>query len=173
MAATYDVQTYLLDKANIETTVNRLTINVDLEEWDNLISQVYAPEVVIDFTSLSGGKPHVTTNEAWVKGLLRKMKGFDSAQHIVTNLVIELPQPIKGARRPNKCIVHAQVNGHMFRRAAKGGPMIHNGGRYVLELVRLPELEEKGENPWRVSKQAIFVVWDAGNTDVMSEYARL
>ncbi|KAI1375389.1 hypothetical protein F4677DRAFT_136673 [Hypoxylon crocopeplum] len=171
MTTSYDTQAYLLDRANVHDTVTRLTLNVDLKSWDGLVKEVYAPQVIIDYTSLFGGQPLDTTGEAWAKSLEPMMGAFDSTQHVVTGLVIELPQPVKGVVRPDKCMVVANVNGHLFRRAARGGPMMHNGGRYVLDLVRLPELEQKGENPWRVSKQVTVATWEDGSTDVMTVVA--
>ncbi len=41
-------------------------------------------------------------------------------------------------------------------------------GRYVLDLVRLPELEKKGHNPWRISKHATILSWEDGSSDVMN-----
>ncbi|KAG4219961.1 hypothetical protein PC116_g31560 [Phytophthora cactorum] len=118
-----------------------------------------------------GGKPMETTSEAWVKSLEPMMEGLDSTQHVVTNEVIELPQPANGVARPDKAKVVAQVNGHMLRRAARGKPFMHNGGRYHLELVRLPELEKKGENPWRIKVQATVLGWEDGSSDVMAVFS--
>ncbi|KAI1798763.1 SnoaL-like domain-containing protein [Daldinia bambusicola] len=171
MAAQYDVLTYLLDKQNIHDTVARLTLNLDLKSTEGLIKDVYAPDVVIDYTSMFGGEPTETTGEAWVKSLEPMMNGLDSSQHVVTNEIIELPQPTNGAAKPDKASVIAQVNGHMLRRAARGKPFMHNGGRYQLELVRLPELEKKGYNPWRISRQVTVVGWEDGSSDVMEVFA--
>ncbi|KAI8962581.1 hypothetical protein F5Y11DRAFT_347413 [Daldinia sp. FL1419] len=198
MAASYDIPSYLLDKQNIHDTVARLvslrpgnfllmlgntisltffiankTLYLDLRSTEGLSKDVYAPDVVIDYTSMFGGNPTETTNEAWAKSLEPMMAAFDSTQHVVTNEVIELPQPTKGVARPNKASVIAQVNGHMFRRAARGKPFMHNGGRYNIELVRLPELEKRGENPWRISRQATVIGWEDGSSDVMSAFASI
>ncbi|OTB05105.1 hypothetical protein M426DRAFT_10949 [Hypoxylon sp. CI-4A] len=173
MASPYDTQTYLLDRANIYDTVIRLTINIDLESFEGLVKDVYAPEVVIDYTSMFGGKPMETTAKEWSDSLRPLMEAYDGHQHIVSAVLIELPQPGKGVTRPDKCKVIANVEGHMFRRAARGGPMMHNGGRYHLDLVRLPELEAKGENPWRITRHGTHLVWEDGSTDVMAAVARI
>ncbi|XXH05972.1 hypothetical protein Hte_012416 [Hypoxylon texense] len=83
MATSYDVQTYLLDRANVHDTVARLTMNIDLKSYDGLASEVYAPQVVIDYTSMFGGKPMETTGKEWADSLKPMMSGFDSTQHIV------------------------------------------------------------------------------------------
>ncbi|KAI1075026.1 hypothetical protein F5B20DRAFT_561532 [Whalleya microplaca] len=173
MTAPYDIQTYLLDRANVHDTVTKNTLYYDIGSFEGLIKEVYAPQVVIDYTSLLGGQPVETTNSEWAKSLEPMMSSYDGTQHVVTGLLIELPQPVKGATRPDKCTVVANVNAHLYRKEAKGGPIMHNGGRYKLDLVRLPELEEKGENPWRVSKQVTTASWLDGNFDVMAPVAGL
>lgn len=58
-------------------------MNLDLRSFDGLVKEVYAPQVVIDYTSMFGGKPMETTNEEWAKSLEPMMAGFDAMQHIV------------------------------------------------------------------------------------------
>ncbi|KAI1384151.1 uncharacterized protein F4822DRAFT_62599 [Hypoxylon trugodes] len=171
--AEYDIQTYLLDRANVHDTVTRLCLNLDLRSNEGLVNDVYASQVVIDYTSMFGGKPLETTSEEWATSLKPSMNRFDGQQHIVTGLLIKLPQPAKGVARPDKCSVVANVTGHLVRKAARGGPIMHNGGRYVLDLVRLPELEQKGVNPWRISKQVTVLSWEDGSSDVMAAVASI
>ncbi|KAI0169828.1 hypothetical protein GGR52DRAFT_551736 [Hypoxylon sp. FL1284] len=173
MAALYDTQAFLLDRANVYDVVTRLTMNIDLGLWDELADEVYASQVVVDYTSMFGGKPMEMTNQGYVENLRPTMTGFDSIHHIVMGQVIQLPQPVPGVARPDKCTVIANVVGHMTRHGAKGGPMMHNGGRYVLDLVRLPELERKGQNPWRISRHATELLWQEGSSDVMTQVATL
>ncbi|KAI1103427.1 hypothetical protein F4804DRAFT_310059 [Jackrogersella minutella] len=171
MATPYDIQTYLLDRANVHDTVIRLGMNLDRDSPEGLIRDVYAPQCTIDYTSMFGGNPMETTNEEWAKSLGPMMGAFDGKQHLVMGLLIELPQPANGAVRPDRCTVTANCNGHLLRRAARGGHMMHNGGRYVIDLVRLPELEQKGENPWRISKHVTILSWEDGSPDVMTVVA--
>lgn len=42
-----------------------------------------------------------------------------------------------------------------------------NQGQATIEVVRLPELEAKGVNPWRISSQAITPAWMLGNKGVL------
>ena len=58
-------------------------MNIDLKSHDGLVNDVYAPEVVIDYTSMFGGKPIETTGKAWVEEIKPMMDGFDAMQHIV------------------------------------------------------------------------------------------
>lgn len=58
-------------------------MNIDLKSYDGLVNDVYAPRVVIDYTSMFGGNPMETTGKDWVESLKPMMSGFDSTQHIV------------------------------------------------------------------------------------------
>ncbi|KAI5927295.1 hypothetical protein F4810DRAFT_650181 [Camillea tinctor] len=168
MAGSYDIHSYLLDRANIHDTVTRLTFHIDTKSVEGLINEVYAPNLVIDYTSMFGGEPQQTTGEEWSQKVGSMMARYDETHHVVTGLLIQLPQPTSKANRPDKCTVLSNVTAHMVRRNVKGEPIVHDGGRYILDLIRLPELEEKEENPWRISKQAFTASWYDGNMEVLN-----
>jgi hypothetical protein len=107
------------------------------------------------------------------------------------NLLIELPQPGRTTtQRPDRCKARAYAHGLFYNRDDEGRPcvmarrqgvslqnMTHSfrpiscvqphdilQGEYELELRRLPEMEEKGENPWRISELKVSLDWqDRGN----------
>ncbi|KAH6684275.1 hypothetical protein B0J14DRAFT_555255 [Halenospora varia] len=158
MAAEYSVETYLLDKTNVQDTMHCF----DTRDTSTLINSVYAPEVQLDYDPVLGGSPEVITSETWAKRLEHLHDPWDETQHIVHNILIELPQPStkKPTERPDSCTVFAYAHGWFYNRNADGYPRLmarRQGGRYKLEVVRLKDLEEKGENPWRVSKQHVRV----------------
>ncbi|KAI1771769.1 hypothetical protein F4818DRAFT_445099 [Hypoxylon cercidicola] len=93
-------------------------MNIDLKSDVGLSNEVYAPQVVIDYTSMFGGKPIETTGKEWAESLKSMMSRFDATEHIVTNQAIILPQPAKVISRPDKYTVIAHVAGHTVRRAA-------------------------------------------------------
>lgn len=45
--------------------------------------------------------------------------------------------------------------------------MLRFQGQATIEVVRLPELEAKGVNPWRISSQSITPAWVLGNKGVL------
>ncbi|KAH8682274.1 hypothetical protein BX600DRAFT_448129 [Xylariales sp. PMI_506] len=168
MAGSYDVSTYLLDRANINDTVQKQMLYYDLKNIQGLEEEVFAPECIIDYTSMFGGEPLRTTNKKYAADALRLINTLDASQHAIAGMVIQLPQPgPKSGGRPDSCKVIANGNGHLVRKAAEGGgPMVHNGGIQEYEMVRLPELEAKGENPWRVRGYKFIPAWMDGNTNV-------
>ncbi|RYP32308.1 hypothetical protein DL767_005283 [Monosporascus sp. MG133] len=164
MGSPYDIQTYLLDRANIHDTLSRLPIYYDIKSTEGLIKDVFAPRVEVDYTSILGGQPTHTTGEEWGRTLQPMLEAFDATQHVYTNLLIELPQPGQNSVRPESCTVVAHGSAHMVR----NGSLMHNGGLVYFEFVRLKDLEEKGLNPWRISKQKFEVAWEEGNKEVMA-----
>ncbi|KAK8136812.1 hypothetical protein PG984_004752 [Apiospora sp. TS-2023a] len=180
MTTKYTIQQYLLDRANIQDTVNKITLYYDTDNPDALADECYAPgEVVIDYTSMFAGEPLAVSNRKWAADAIGTMRVFDAKQHVMTGLVIkQLPQPsaTKDTVSPDHCTVVANVNGHIERKAAAAaqssvaggaGSMAHNGGRYEFELVRIKGLEEAGQNPWRVRKHKCILTWSDGNPRVM------
>ncbi|KAI1080832.1 hypothetical protein F5B20DRAFT_539114 [Whalleya microplaca] len=166
MIAAYDVQTYLLDRANIHDTIFRMIISFDTRQTSALVKSVYTPRPYIDYSEVLGGSPSEMSSEVWAKSLEPILGAFDSTQHTVQDLLIELPQPTskKAIKLPQTATVIAYAVAWLYRRDSEGQPRVmvrRNGARYELELVRVKELEEKGENPWRISKhKCIFTFQD-------------
>ncbi|KAH8204006.1 hypothetical protein TruAng_001817 [Truncatella angustata] len=152
MAPAYDIQTYLLDKSNIEDTIQKQVLYYDLKDVSLLEQEVYAPECIIDYTAMFGGEPWHTTSKDWAKEVVELTGTLDSAQHYLS---------------PETCTAIANGGAHMVRQEAEGGQLLHNGGRQDYEVVRLPELEEQGENPWRIRTQKITPLWTKGNPRVL------
>ncbi|KAK7743345.1 hypothetical protein SLS62_010668 [Diatrype stigma] len=180
MTSPYDIQTYLLDRANIHDTVTRMAICIDTRSTEGMVRDVYAPQVEIDYTSLLGGEPSRMTGEAWARSLEPMGEAFDSTQHVYTSFLIELPQPSSpssparnASARPDSCTVVAYGCAHMTRKGAEGDSMIHNGGIVYFEVTRLGELEEQGKNPWRISKQRAVKIWEEGNKELMKPLAAI
>ncbi|KAH6657722.1 hypothetical protein BKA67DRAFT_532915 [Truncatella angustata] len=168
MAPAYDIQTYLLDKSNIEDTIQKQVLYYDLKDVSLLEQEVYAPECIIDYTAMFGGEPWHTTSKDWAKEVVELTGTLDSAQHYLSGILVRLPQPgSNGNGRPETCTAIANGGAHMVRQEAEGGQLLHNGGRQDYEVVRLPELEEQGENPWRIRTQKITPLWTKGNPRVL------
>ncbi|AEO71300.1 uncharacterized protein THITE_2058677 [Thermothielavioides terrestris NRRL 8126] len=168
MALPYDVQTYLLDKENIRDTVIRMMLAFDDRATSTLIDSVYAPEILVHYPRLLFDYQKKVSSEEWAKMLEPLLDEFDTTEHIVHNLLIELPQPGKpGTQRPNSCKARAYAHGLFYKFDAEGRPSVmarRQGGGYELELVRVKEKEEAGENPWRISELKASFHWqDRGN----------
>ena len=110
MAAPYNVETYLLDKANIQDTMVRMVSgplvsflpfflrpqasrtkhadppqmhSFDTKATSTLINSVYTSEVHLDYDPFLGGSPEVVSSEVWAKRLEHIHDPYDSTQHVV------------------------------------------------------------------------------------------
>lgn len=98
----YSIPSYLLDRANIQDTLTNM-VNllfkptyltnpkrclqyrfVDQDRYDDLVSKIFASEMIVDYTSMFGGEPKTvtaTTQAATWKGMLGQMR---ATQHVIT-----------------------------------------------------------------------------------------
>lgn len=166
MAGSYDAATYLLDKENIRDTVIRMMFAFDDAATETLINDVYAPVIELSYDKLLlGDEFHQKkiSSEEWAKSLEHMHDKFDTTEHIIQNVLIELPQPGGGVQRPKNVKARAIAHGIFYKRdGGEGRPCVmalRNGGSYKLELVRIEEKEEKGENPWRISGLDVTLDW--------------
>lgn len=110
--ADYDIQTYLLDRANIHDVVTKmvhirlflsLTILLlrgrircankqeqylypDMSKFSQVGKEVFAETVVVDYTAMFGGEPVEISGEDQARKWERQLGGLDAWQH-VTSLV--------------------------------------------------------------------------------------
>ncbi|KAJ5726002.1 uncharacterized protein N7483_007359 [Penicillium malachiteum] len=102
MAATYNVQTYLLKRANIQDTIVRTVLNelipviyfvpltdslqmhlFDTGATAETINSVYTAEIHLDYDELLGFSPEVISSEAWAKRLYQIHTPFEETQHVI------------------------------------------------------------------------------------------
>ncbi len=68
------------ESAKVLAAVSLIPLAVDLGRYD-LAEAVFAPEIVIDYTSLWGGEPQRTTPRALTDAWRGLMPGFDATRH--------------------------------------------------------------------------------------------
>ncbi|KAH8899440.1 hypothetical protein GQ53DRAFT_816579 [Thozetella sp. PMI_491] len=166
MSSTYDVQQYLLDRANIHDIVTKVPFYYDTGKAENLANDVFSKDVLVDYTRILGGEPFTVAGTEWAKQVGKMIDVFDSTQHITTGLLINLPQPGSGPR-PDVATVDAQGRGNMVRASVEGGPLVQNGGLVHVGLSKDAELEKQGVNPWRITKYVVIPKWVSGNPAVL------
>ena len=79
----------LWEKDKVKEAINRLFISTDNRDWDT-VSQLFAPEVLFDMTSMVGGKPIMLTPQeivgSWEKGL----KPLKAIHHQAGNYIVHV-----------------------------------------------------------------------------------
>ncbi|RBP14121.1 SnoaL-like protein [Roseiarcus fermentans] len=74
-----------LESAKILAIVASIPLAVDLGRYD-LAQAAFAPEIVIDYTSLWGGEPQRTTPAALMEAWRGLVPGFDATRHELFDL---------------------------------------------------------------------------------------
>ncbi|KAK4157823.1 hypothetical protein C8A00DRAFT_39832 [Chaetomidium leptoderma] len=165
--ASYDIAQYLLDRANIHDTIVKVPIYYDTADLPNL-SGLYAPYVEIDYTAIIGGSPYTISRADWVERVGGLLEKYSATQHVTSGIIANLPQPTANATRPEKVTVQAQVAGHMVGVSESGSDgvvsLTQNGGLLEAELQRDTELENQGQNPWRITKYKVSKKWAKADT---------
>ncbi|KAG7292664.1 hypothetical protein NEMBOFW57_002701 [Staphylotrichum longicolle] len=166
----YTIPQYLLDRANIHDTITKVPLYYDTHNLPGLLSEVYAPSIEIDYTSILGGTPYTVTRTAWVDEVGSLLGKFASTQHVTSGIITSLPQPTANATRPERVTVQAQAAGNMVSKTPTEGAaaqLMQNGGLLEAELVRDAVLESQGHNPWRITKYKVIKKWERGDKTVL------
>ena len=117
--AKYTTTDFLLDRANIHDTVTKLYLFADRRELDRF-DEVAASSMVFDYTLMFGGEPQTFSPvelSEFYRNFLTKMS---TTQHIVTSLVIELPQP-GNSEEVAKAKVTGNIIANLTRKDVDGG----------------------------------------------------
>ncbi|EXJ89403.1 hypothetical protein A1O3_02470 [Capronia epimyces CBS 606.96] len=160
----YDTTDYLLDRANIHDTVTKLATYVDMQQWDQLETQVIADPINLDYTLMFGGEVESKTAQDAVAHWKTLMEPMDATQHVVTSLLISLPPPPGSMEKVEHASAIAYFLVNITKKGTTGGENTTNGGRYEIELTKV--LNTAG-NPWRISTLRAVPIWYGGNTKVL------
>jgi hypothetical protein len=140
-------QTYI-DRQDVVATVNAVFNTSDRREWD-ACARLFAPEVLLDYQSLSGQPPARLSPARIITAWQGVLPGFQSTQHMVSNHEVEFTGPDAAVCR---CYGHAV---HYLPGTA-GGDEWGVYGTYRLELVR-------GEGGWKVRAMQYNHKYQHGN----------
>jgi hypothetical protein len=135
------------DKLEIIEICTRLAWHADRREWDELAS-VFAPRVLLDYTSLNGGEPATLTPQQIVAGWSQALNGFDATQHLITNHLVTVSGDEAVCAAMFQA-THRLANPH-------GSPLWTLGGQYRFDLVRTA-------GGWRIAGLVMAATWAEGN----------
>ena len=108
--------------------VNRLFIFTDMQQWDKLISEVFATEVLFDMSS-AGGSPAKKILPAEICGMWREgFKEIDAIHHQAGNYLVTIPEDV------NADVVCYAIASH-YKHTAKNGKVRQFIGSYDIALV--------------------------------------
>lgn len=136
------------DAAAIRTVVESVAVLADRGEFE-LLEQLYAPEVRLDYTSLAGGQPEVVSNSELMTRWAGLLPGFDRTGHQLSNIRAE----VRGERATASADVVAD---HWL-----GGEAWQVRGRYEYALVR-------DGRDWRITDHRFTLTGEEGSRALLA-----
>lgn len=137
------------DEARVISVISSIPLAVDLAAYD-LAERAFAPQIIVDYTSLWGGAPqHMTPGElmtAW-RGIV---PGFDATRHEIADVKVKIDG--------NRAEASAFVDGRHFL----GNRVWRPVGTYDWQL-------EKIDGAWKVTKMTFTLTQEIGNRALASE----
>jgi ketosteroid isomerase-like protein len=134
------------DQAAVTTVVESVATLADLREFDAL-KRLYAPEVRVDYSSLTGGKPEVKSNSALISEWAGVLPGFDRTRHTIRDVVVKLDG--------DRAAATAQVTADHW----VDGKHWQVSGHYDYALVR-------DGREWRITAHKLTISGEKGSRDV-------
>ncbi|KAF8558154.1 hypothetical protein OG21DRAFT_1405601 [Imleria badia] len=166
----YSLSQYLLDRINIHDTITRLSAYSDCRNFERLENEVFASSAVtIDHSLITNEEPHGRPAKEEAESWAKYFERFTAAQHIMTCILVNLPQPTPtwNTATPSKATASANALVTFRRDRARGETIAQHGSYYTFELIRQTGADP-GSNPWRISHMKAHPFWFRGNTEVMS-----
>ncbi|MFI7441061.1 nuclear transport factor 2 family protein [Nonomuraea indica] len=143
------------DHLDIVATCTRMAWHADRREWDEL-ADVFADEVLVDYTSLNGGEPAVLAPADIVTAWTAALGGFDATQHLLTNHLVS------GGDDEAVCTAAFQASHHLSDPLGSSAWVL--GGTYRFDLVRTGA-------GWRIRGVVMTATWATGNKDLLAKAA--
>lgn len=136
------------DRAAILDVTTRLAWLADRRDWDAL-TDLFAEQVRLDYTSLNGSEPAVLTPDQVVGGWRAGLQGLEATQHLLGNHLVEIDG--------DSAVATAQFQAtHLL-----GTTTWTLGGHYRYELLR-------AERGWRLIALTMTATWSAGDRQIMA-----
>lgn len=79
----------IMERLHVIDTCTRMAWHADQREWDEL-AEVFADQVILDYTSLNGGEPVTLTPARIVDGWRTGLGVYTATQHLLTNHLVDL-----------------------------------------------------------------------------------
>ena len=148
-----DIQTSH-EKELIIEVINKVAIYADLRQWDKFATEVFEPEVTLDYRSLFGGNVQTSKVEDVIAGWKSVLPGFKSTQHLLGNHLVKIVG--------DNATAIAYVRAHHYLPNDTGSDTWVVGGYYDYEFVR------HGKYDWRIKLMRLNMQYCEGNMNLLA-----
>ncbi|WP_040778674.1 nuclear transport factor 2 family protein [Nocardia pneumoniae] len=140
-----------MDRLDVIDTCTRMAWHADHREWDQLAA-VFADQVRLDYTSLTGGEPVTLTPAQIVAAWQDTLGGLEATQHLLGNHLVTVDG--------DRAVCTASFQATHRRSEALGASLWTLGGTYRFDLVRIGV-------DWRISGVVMTAMWGDGNRGLL------
>jgi hypothetical protein len=140
------------DHNQIANRIAAVAIHVDARRWEPLLD-LFAPEVLADWTSLFGGEPQTLPRDQLIANWRQLLPGFTRTTHIIGTPLITLMGDVAEAA--------ASVTAWHFLQTPelKENDWWLVGGSYEFSFAR-------DATSWRIDSMSLVRAWSRGNQDL-------
>ena len=149
-AASDDAVQDVIDRQQITETFHRVFYNVDTFKWDDLGKDL-ADSIDIDYTRHGETKVKTFSRDELVEFWKSRHQGYDAAQHVVTNLWIELDG--------KNAVLHSYVRARLMADDPEGEDYWAVEGIYTHKMVKTAQ-------GWKLNYATIVPTYNHGNHHV-------
>ena len=142
-------------RIEVVETCTRMAVHADRRAWA-LLRGLFAEEVLLDYTSLTGGDPVQLTPDEIVVAWSATLGGYDATQHLIANHLVQ----VDGDRAV--CTASFQATHRLA--GPHGSPLWTLGGDYRWELTRI-------DGRWLINSVVMTATWGDGNKDLPAHAA--
>ncbi|MGH3912498.1 MAG: nuclear transport factor 2 family protein [Pseudonocardiaceae bacterium] len=139
------------DRLDVIDICTRMAWHTDRRQWDALV-EVFTEEVMLDYTSLAGGRPARVDRDALVGSWRELLNTMTATQHLLGNHLVTVDGDVA------ECT--AQFQATHLADLAPGEDRWILGGHYQFGLVRV-------SGQWRISSVTMKASWSSGNQAIL------
>jgi 3-phenylpropionate/cinnamic acid dioxygenase small subunit len=133
----------IMERLDVIDTCTRMAWHADQREWD-LLAEVFADQVTLDYTSLNGGEPATLTPAQIVDGWRTGLGAYSATQHLLTNHLVTL-DGVGAVCTAAFQATHRKTDDSLWTL----------GGTYRFDLARTGD-------GWRITGVVMTAVWSDG-----------
>ncbi|MEV0145607.1 MULTISPECIES: nuclear transport factor 2 family protein [unclassified Nonomuraea] len=132
-----------MDRFDVIDTCTRMAWHADQREWSEL-AEVFADEVLLDYTSLNGGEPVTLTPAQIVEGWEGALSAYVATQHLIGNHLVTVAGDVAVCTASFQA-THRKDDDSLWTL----------GGTYRFDLVRTGD-------GWRITGVVMTAAWSDG-----------
>lgn len=144
------------DAIAVHNVMHRYALAIDTKNWEAL-GDVFADEVVTDFTSFGARDVFRGDRSSWVAQVSSTISGMDATQHLMGNHLYEIDD--------ERAVGTTYIQARHVCRNDWGGDVYTIGGHYDVRMDRV-------DDEWKIAEYTLNCTWHDGDRHVLKAAER-